>query len=98
MKRVIKAARYMGRDYRFEIHRTSPDGNDCLLGASNDIKEAERIAIDHVKEMYSNPFKTTKRKRHFIENTYMYDSELDQDADTIEFSNIQELYLAKLEV
>lgn len=82
MKRVIKSASYMGYKYRYEVHWMTPSGEDKLLGGSKSLSGAEKIALDQLDHIYENPWETPQRKRLFIENCYIYDSELDADVTT----------------
>lgn len=82
MKKVIMNAQFMNKHYRYEVHWVSPDGNDCLLGASHSIPGAERIAINQIEELMSNPFETNKMKCLFLENMYIWDAETIEDVTT----------------
>lgn len=96
MKRVITSANFGGYKYRYEVHWMSPDGNDKLLGGSNDLSEAERIAIDNLNRIFTNPWEDSSRKALFIENCYIYDCELDDVVDSIAVENKQDTLLNKL--
>lgn len=98
MKRVIKSANFWGYNYRYEVHWISPQGTDKLLGGSNDIKEAERIAINQLNELMKNPWETKKNKALFIQNCYIYDSKTDSDATTMALEDIEDGMLSELGV
>lgn len=82
MYRVIKSASYMGYKYRYEVHWMTPKGEDKLLGASDDLNHAEKIALDNLDRIYESPFENDRNKLLFIENCYIYDAETDQEVTT----------------
>lgn len=60
---------------KYKIRWISPDGNDCLLGGSNDYDEANNIAIEQAKELLNNPFESKERKSTFIKGIYIRNEE-----------------------
>lgn len=98
MKRVIKSASYMGYKYRYEVHWVTPDGADKLLGASNDLSQAEKIAIDNLNRVMESPWETPQRKTLFIQNCYIYDAETDQDVSTDTLIDIEDGMMSELSV
>ena len=60
---------------KYEVHWISPEGKDCLLGGSNDINEANDIAIEQAKELFESPFETNERKFKFLESMYILDKD-----------------------
>ena len=91
MKILIKAS-YPWKT-RYSVHWISPDGKDCLLGGSNSLPEANRIAKDQAAEIFKNPWETDERKLHFLDNMYILDTETESD-DNISFET--EEYIGNL--
>ena len=77
MKILIKAS-YPWKT-RYSVHWVSPDGKDCLLGGSNSLAEANRIAKDQAAEIFKNPWETDERKLHFLDTMYILDTETESD-------------------
>ena len=77
MKILIKAS-YPWKT-RYSVHWVSPDGKDCLLGGSNSLPEANRIARDQADEIFRNPWETGERKLHFLDTMYILDTETESD-------------------
>lgn len=96
MKRVITSASYTGYKYRYEVHWMTPNGTDKLLGASNDLSQAERIAIDNLNRIMESPWETPQRKALFIQNCYIYDAETDQDVSTDALLDIEDDMMSRL--
>lgn len=97
MKRVIKSATFGGYRYQYEAHWISPRGKDILLGANSNLLKAEQIALDHMKEMMTNPFESVENKIHFIENCYIYDADNDEVIDSTVIEDTKDTLLYQLE-
>lgn len=65
---------------KYQVHWISPDGNDCLLGGSNNIEEANRIAEEQARHIFESPFETPERKHHFLDTLYIVDLDTERDA------------------
>ena len=78
----------MFSNIEYEVHWVSPNGNDCLLGGSNDIQEINNIAIEQAKELFSNPFETNERKWKFLDSIYIYERGSGNDAMLAETEDI----------
>ncbi len=79
MKKLIKAS-VVPWKVKYQVHWISPDGKDCLLGGSNNIEEANRIAEEQARELFESPFETPERKHHFLDSLYVVEVETEQDA------------------
>ena len=77
MKILIKAS-YPWKT-RYSVHWVSPDGKDCLLGGSNSLAEANRIAREQADEIFESPWESDERKFRFLENMYILDKETESD-------------------
>lgn len=78
MKRLVRAS-YSPWKTRYSVHWISPDGRDCLLGGSNSLSEANRIAKEQADEIFESPWETDERKFRFLENMYILDNETESD-------------------
>lgn len=92
MKRLIKTSHNPWK-IRYSVHWISPDGEDCVLGGSNSVSEANRIARDQADEIFRNPWETNERKISFLDTMYILDAETESD-DNMSFET--EEYIDKL--
>ena len=77
MKRLIGKTAY-------EVHWQSPrTGYDCLLGGSNNISDANRIAKNQAKEIFDNPWETAEDKFKFLDSMYVLNT-ASEDADCMD--------------
>ena len=78
MKRLIKTSHNPWKT-RYSVHWISYDGEDCVLGGSNSLSEANRIAKDQANEIFKNPWESDERKLHFLDTMYILDAETESD-------------------
>lgn len=79
MKRWIHATSWPYK-VKYEVHAISRDGNAVLLGGSNDIEEANRIARDQAQEYYESPWESDENKFKWLESIYIVDVK-NEDSD-----------------
>lgn len=60
---------------KYEVHWISPEGKDCLLGGSDDINEANDIAIKQAREIFESPWESDERKYKFLDSMYIVDTD-----------------------
>lgn len=77
---------------KYEVHWISPEGRDCLLGGSNDINEANDIAIEQAREIFESPWESDERKYKFLDSMYIF------DRDPVGYSEDAMLYQAEEEI
>ena len=72
-----------GGKFRYTISWLSPNGKYCLLGKTNSLDEAAKIAYEQAEEVLTNPWETDERKILFLKNLGIEDNqtgELVEDA------------------
>lgn len=83
MKRYVKSGVGLWKT-KYRVCWISPDGNNCVLGGSNSIEEANEIARRQAQELFESPWETDERKFHFLESMYIAQVDSEKDAMSIE--------------
>lgn len=96
MKRYVKSAISPWKT-KYQVHWISPDGKDCLLGGSNDVDEANRIAQDQAREIFESPWESDDRKYKFLESIYVVDVETEQDEMTVDTEEVIDELMSELD-
>lgn len=90
----LKEAHLGPYKYRYETHWIN--GRDVLLGASKTRDGAENIAHNQIEDMLENPWENDRNKYKIIDSLYIYDSENDEDAMSVELEDYIDSILSEL--
>lgn len=83
---------------KYEVHWISPDGNDCLLAGSNNLEDANEMAIEQARHIFENPWETNERKVKFLDSIYICDTKTDDGRDYLSYYAEEQIEMLMFEI
>ena len=91
----LKEAKFGGFSYKFGVH-AHPQGRDIILGGSQTLEGAEKIAVEQADKLLENPWMTNKEKYDYLDTIYIADDEEEEIVDSSVFEDYIESVLEEL--
>ena len=94
----LNEAQFWGKNYRYSVH-ACPHGatDDKLLGGSNDLDSAGRIAINQAQSIFESPWMSNKEKYDYIMSMYIFDDEEEDEVEPYNFEDFSDSLLSELD-
>ena len=82
----LNEAKFMGKSYKFGVH-AHPQGKDIILGGSQTLEGAEKIAVEQADRLLDSPWMSSKEKYLYLDTIYIADDEDEEVVDAPDFED-----------